>query len=92
LLPKTSYGETELITKHIYHEIEKASLNDIIISVSIGWDTKSSPDQSMMEVYAKAEECMYRKKLTESQSMRSKTIQVIMKTLNETNKRERIHS
>ena len=45
-----------------------------------------------MEVYAKAEESMYRKKLIESQSMRSKTIQVILKTLNETNQRERIHS
>ena len=45
-----------------------------------------------MEVYARAEEGMYRRKLIESQSMRNKTIQVILKTLNEANPRERIHS
>ncbi len=35
---------------------------------------------------------MYRNKLTESQSMRNKTIQVILETLNAKNKREKIHS
>lgn len=91
LLPKTSYAETEAIINRIYRELEQTSLNDIVISVSVGWETKNS-DEDIMEVYARAEEHMYRKKLIESQSMRSKTIQVILKTLNETNPRERIHS
>lgn len=92
LLPETSYSETETIIKRIYREFEKARFNDIVISVSVGWETKNSIKQNIMEIYAKAEESMYRKKLIESQSMRSKTIQVILKTLNETNQRERIHS
>ncbi len=92
LLPKTSYSETETIISRIYREFEQTRLNDIVISVSVGWATKKSNDQNIMEIYAKAEEKMYRKKLIESQSMRSKTIQVILKTLNETNQRERIHS
>jgi len=92
LLPKTSYAETKTIISRIYRELEKTKLNDIVISVSVGWATKQSSEQNIMEVYARAEESMYRKKLIESQSMRSKTIQVILKTLNETNQRERIHS
>ncbi len=92
LLPKTNYMETEAIVKRIYREFEQASFNNIVISVSVGWGTKSSNRQNIMEIYAKAEESMYRKKLIEGQSMRSKTIKVILKTLNETNRRERIHS
>lgn len=91
LLPKTSYVETEAIIKRINHGIEQIQLNDIVISVSVGWETKDS-DENIMEVFARAEENMYRKKLIESQSMRNKTIQVILRTLNETNPRERIHS
>lgn len=92
LLPTTTYKEADAIVKRIYRELEHTKLNDIVISVSAGWETKISDEQDIMEIYAKAEENMYRKKLIESQSMRSKTIQVILKTLNEANQRERIHS
>lgn len=92
LLPKTSCKDTEIIVKRILGELEQRRLNEIIISVSVGWETKTSPEQKIMDIFAKAEEHMYRKKLIESQSMRSKTIEVIIKTLNETNQREKIHS
>ncbi len=92
LLPQTNYEDAELIIKSIYRELEQIDFNDIVISVSIGLETKISMNQNIMEIYAKAEENMYRKKLIESQSMRSKTIQVILKTLNEANQRERLHS
>ena len=91
LLPKTSYVETEAIIERIYRALEQIRLKDIVISVSAGWETKDS-NEDVMEVFTRVEESMYRKKLIESQSMRSKTIQLILKTLNETNPRERIHS
>lgn len=92
LLPQTSFEETGAIIDRLYRQFEQTKLKDVVISVSIGWDTKVSSDQKIMEVYARAEEGMYRRKLIESQSMRNKTIQVILKTLNEANPRERIHS
>lgn len=92
LLPKTDFNEGELIIKRIYDGIERAKLDNIIISVSIGWETKTSKEQNIIDIFVRAEEHMYRKKLVESQSMRSETLQVIIKTLNETNERERIHS
>jgi len=92
LLPKTSHWEAELIMKRIYDSIDRQKLDNIIVSVSIGWDTKEKPDQDIKEVFAKAEDFMYRKKITESQSMRNQTIKVIMQSLLETNSQERIHS
>lgn len=92
LLPKTSHEETDTIVNRIYKKISKEKSESIIISVSIGWDTKLVVNQLMKDVFIKAEEHMYRKKLTESKSMRNKTIQVILKTLNEKSEREKIHS
>lgn len=92
LLPQTSYRETAAIIERIYHELETIAFNNVVISVSAGWGTKTSAKENIMEVYAGAEEQMYRRKLIESQSMRIKTIQVIRETLNETIPRERIHS
>ncbi len=92
LLPKTNHAETELIVKRIYKEIESQKINNIVLSVSIGWETKINSLEEIKEVYSKAEDYMYRKKITESQSMRNQTIKVIMHTLHEANSREKIHS
>lgn len=92
LLPKTSIESAERIANRIYSAVADTKLNQIDISVSIGWAAKLTSDQPIKELFIKAEELMYRKKLTESQSMRNNTIQVILKTLNEKNKREKVHS
>jgi diguanylate cyclase len=92
LLPKTSPAEADLIVKRIYKAIDEQKTDNIVISVSIGWETKDFINQDIKEVFSKAEDHMYRKKITESQSMRNQTIKVIMQTLHETNAREKLHS
>ncbi|VDN46052.1 conserved exported protein of unknown function [Petrocella atlantisensis] len=92
LLPKTDYSETDRIVKRIHEAISNEKLEQIVISISVGWETKTKEDQLISNIFIKAEEYMYRKKLTESQSMRNETIKVILNTLNEKNERERIHS
>lgn len=92
LLPSTSSNEAEKIIKRIHRSVEDENKDRIIISISVGWETKVHPHQMIDEVFAKAEEHMYRKKLIDSQSMRNRTIKVILQTLNQTNKREKIHS
>lgn len=92
LLPKTDYNEAELIVRRIYCGIECAKFEKIIISASIGWATKNSKEEQINNVFAKAEDHMYHKKLIESQSMRSKTLKIIIKTLNESNERYREHA
>jgi diguanylate cyclase (GGDEF)-like protein/PAS domain S-box-containing protein len=92
LLPKTSHDEAELIVKRIYKAVDSQEIDNVIVSVSIGWETKVNLHQDIKEVFSKSEDYMYHKKITESQSMRNQTIKVIMQTLHETNSRERVHS
>ncbi len=92
LLPRTSYMEAEHIMNRIYHAVNDEKLDSIVMSVSIGWDTKTMSDQKITDVFIKAEESMYRRKLSETQSMRNLTIQVILKTLNEKCQQEKHHA
>ena len=92
IFPKTNRLDAEIIIKRIYNAVSKENLENVVVSVSVGIDTKSSINQNIKEVYAKAEDYMYRNKITESQSMRNQTIKVIMQALHETNSREKIHS
>ncbi len=92
LMPNTEDEDAKEIFNDIYRNLEKIEFNNIIISVSIGWATRKFKTENINEIYNKAEEYMYRKKITEGQSMRNRTVQVILNTLKEKNKRERIHS
>lgn len=92
LLPETAHDEAGRIVERIQAEIKSLSVSNVPVSVSIGCQTKNDTIEPIMEVFVKAEDQMYRKKLTESQSMRNKTIQVILETLNAKNEREKIHS
>jgi HD-GYP domain-containing protein (c-di-GMP phosphodiesterase class II) len=62
------------------------------ISISFGCETKNRSDESIQETIKDAENHMYRHKLAESSSIRSKTIDLIMSTLFEKNNREMLHS
>lgn len=92
IFKNTDFKDAYEIVKRIYKEVEGVRINDIMISVSIGLETKDNLNQNIMDIFNKAEEQMYRKKIVESQSMRNETIKMILKTLHETNKRESIHS
>lgn len=92
VLPKTSDQEVRNLMKRISEEIERTKIGTIKLSVSFGWDTKTNEDQNIIEVLNRAESFMYKRKLSESPSMVSNTIQVIINTLHEKNKREKFHS
>jgi HD-GYP domain-containing protein (c-di-GMP phosphodiesterase class II) len=72
--------------------INSEKTENIILSVSMGYAVKNSAAEDMNEVFRKAEDSMYKNKLYESSSMRSKTIDLIMSTLYEKNHREMLHS
>lgn len=92
LLPKTSAEDTEIVVKRIYKSVENQKIDQVVVSVSMGWESKATSEQDIKEVLSNAEDHMYRKKITESQSMRNRTIKVIMQTLHESNAREKLHS
>jgi len=92
LLPNTDAVETEQILERIYALAGKEKVGSIDLSISFGYETKRYETEDIPELLKKAEDFMYKRKLFEGPSMRGKTIQTIIKTLHEKNKREEQHS
>ena len=92
LLPMTTAEETIQIANNIKEFALKESVANIELSISCGYDTKTSENKPILETIANAENYMYRHKLYERSSVRSKTIELIMNTLFEKSSREAEHS
>lgn len=92
LLPKADEAEVIKIINRVKDLISKQQIGNIELSVSFGYDTKEKEEQSIKEVLENAENHMYRHKIYEHTSMRSKTIDVIMNALFEKSDRESQHS
>lgn len=92
ILPKTDAIMVQQIIQRIKDYANEDKLGAMDISISFGYDTKTSIEQNIQDIFRHAENSMYRHKLSESSSIRSKTIDVIMCTLFEKNNRELLHS
>ncbi|MEI8216516.1 MAG: PAS domain S-box protein [Eubacteriales bacterium] len=92
ILPNTDSIETEKIIQRINTFLSNEKVGSINLSVSFGFQTKHEKDEKIQDVFKDTEDNMYRHKLYESSSMRSKTIDLIMNTLYEKNHREMLHS
>lgn len=91
-LQNTGLEEAEQIVNRMRLKAEETHINGIGLSVSFGIDTKLHVHDEMKDVIKRAEDAMYRVKLFEGPSMRSKMIKVIIQTLYEKNPREKEHS
>ncbi|MHB8124782.1 MAG: PAS domain S-box protein [Desulfitobacteriaceae bacterium] len=98
LLPRTDSKEANIIVKRINDTIarEKVDSNNMpasfVLSISFGWESKQEETEDITTVFKKAEDYMYRRKLSESTSMRHETIKVIIQTLYDKSEREQHHS
>jgi diguanylate cyclase (GGDEF)-like protein/PAS domain S-box-containing protein len=92
LLPKTSAADTVKIANHIKELTSKEIVANIELSISFGYETKVKESESISEIVVNAENHMYKHKLIERTSIRSKTIELIMSTLFEKSKHEAQHS
>lgn len=92
LLSQTDTCDVEFIIERIYNQMKNETIHDIPISVSAGWATKYHTEEKINDLFIKAENQMYKKKLTESQSMRNQVIQSILHTLDSKSIQEKNHS
>ena len=92
LLPRTDTEKVNKLIERISESIAGEKMDNVIISVAIGFAVKHDIGNDMKEVFKEAEDDLYRHKISESSSMRSKTIALIMNSLFEKNKREMLHS
>ena len=92
LLHGLEIEEIEDIKRYARDEVSKIKINDISLSVSIGYKVMRDDSLDINEVMKAAENHMYRHKVTESMSVRNQAIKAIHKTLTNKYKEERIHS
>lgn len=92
LLPKTDSEHADILIRRINQAIEKEKIENITLSVSIGYAVKKDRNDDLNDIYRQAEDEMYRRKLSDSSSMRSKTITLIMNTLYDKSSREMGHA
>ena len=92
VFPNTDEKEAEYLVDKLYELVSAEKLENIVISISAGWQVRTDVSQSIRDTLIKAENHMLRKKIVESQSMRNQTVNIIMQTLSEKNEREKRHS
>ena len=92
ILPKTDSKTANEIIRRINGELINEKINGLDISISFGYETKINENEDIHVILKNTEDRMYRYKLYVNTSLRSKTIDMIMNTLFEKNKREMMHS
>lgn len=92
ILAKTDAETAALIIKRLEMLAAQEKIYGLKLSIAFGCRTKTRKEESIQQVLKNAEDDMYRHKLYESASMRSKTIELIMNTLYEKSNREMMHS
>ncbi len=92
LVKNKTKDEIAHISKEIKAVCHQIKLNDVEVSVSVGWSQKFSSKEDIIAVLRLAEDDLYKHKIMEGSSIKGKTIYTIINTLHETNKREEEHS
>ena len=97
VLPSHSLIEAKKVADNIKQNIDLQSKENqenlgIMLSASIGLATRESIKQNPEETFKAAEDSMYRHKLAETASVKSKTIDIILNTLYEKGEMEMLHS
>jgi len=92
LMPETKGDEARKLIARINKLVSEEVVEHGMLSLSIGCGVKEKTTDEMQEIFREAEDDMYRHKLAESSSMRSKTINLIMNSLYEKSQREMLHS
>lgn len=81
LLPKTDEEEALRLIAKINQAFEEQKCQpreqNFLLSISLGYATKTREDQTISEILKTAEEHMYRRKLLEHQSIRSTLLSTI---------------
>ncbi len=92
VFPKTDTDTLKKKLETIKLKAAGIEISGLTLSLAFGYETKSSNNQTFMETLANAENHMYRHKLYEQSSLRSKATDVIMQALFEKSDRESSHS
>ncbi|MFK5883928.1 MAG: diguanylate cyclase, partial [Candidatus Izemoplasma sp.] len=83
IVQNTTFDELEKYERKIKEAISELELYGLDFDVSVGYSLIENTETSFLDAYVKSENIMYRRKLTERSSRKSKALDTIMATLNE---------
>jgi diguanylate cyclase (GGDEF)-like protein/PAS domain S-box-containing protein len=92
LLPETNGDEVMKLISDVQELLSKEKINNLDVSVSFGYETKTSQTETIDLIFKQAEDDMYQNKLFDRPSIRGRMINTIVDTLNERSQREKNHS
>jgi diguanylate cyclase (GGDEF)-like protein/putative nucleotidyltransferase with HDIG domain len=92
LLPNTKAKAAERIEKRIKEKCKKTNNNPLPVSIALGTATKEHAEQDIEEVLKKADDRMYKNKLSESRSSKSNIVQGLINILNSKSNETKEHS
>jgi len=92
LLPETSREEVQEVCQKIRRKTKGVFVEEVPLSLALGFATKESKEESLTEVLRRAEDEMYRQKLAETRSSRSAIINALLKTLETKSYETQLHT
>lgn len=92
LITNTDLAGGKNLMGRLNEAIEKEKISNSMLSVSMGLGIKKYAEIKIEDVFKMAEDEMHRHKISESASMRSKSIDLIMNSLYAKSQREMFHS
>lgn len=97
LLPDTDKKIAQKVVRRINNKISHKYLeledgNELPLSAALGFEIKNSLYEDIFDILDKAEEKMYKNKLTESRSVKSNILNSLLKTLSEKSRETSRHS
>lgn len=92
LMPKKEEEDAKELKTKLKEKFNQSYIDNINLSVAIGYYTKHDEEMSLDEVRKSAENNMYREKILERKSVKNKAISAILKTLTDKYANEKRHS
>jgi len=92
LHPKMDESEALDFKFRLKELYSKVKLESVIVSLAVGYDVKSEIFQDIHEVMRQADNRMYKDKLKSGKYMRSKTIETVLRNINNKYDSEQIHT
>ncbi len=92
IMPNSGAEEAEELKELLFKEFRKTYIENMNLSVAIGYTIQVDDSVSLDEIRKRAENDMYRQKILERKSVKNQAISAILKTLTDKYETERQHS
>lgn len=92
IFPNTDTVMADQIKAEILQAISNTKMDSVIVSVAIGYATKTSNEQEISEILKEASYMMHKDKLKHGKTMRSQTLETVLRNINNHYSNEQVHT